>query len=466
MHPIQQLASEVPEIEKRLIGHPSDFMPRLKTVYNDPMFIEWKSKIQFQLQQLIQDNFIVDILSLLNGFNGWNDEQYFHEVAAKLQVLADNIKRYEPKEVDTHKFEQGGDKAMKKNAIEQFIENGVKLQDEYRQHKKDLATSGIADLSGDMPAGMHEWMNSIKIHVKRHLTNHPLYDDMNSVLFHNKNGIKDYDKMMGLLKAISQDMASKNGDIVEDPRQPLRNTIARNMIPNKLPQNSRYLLKEIVESENPIKMIHERFEKSSFQEDELLRSLLRELEDKEYIKISLWADDLPQYIQINNSARTYFEHEEKDTRMVETDSSNRILKDFDVFISHSNADKIGYVNELFLTIKKLGINIFYDSDVLSWGDNWKDTILRGTEQSEFAIIVISESFFGREWTEKELSELLSRQNNIKQKIILPLLHNITVEQLKEKYPSLQYIQSISSDKYSMEQISILLAKELIKRYKE
>ena len=55
---------------------------------------------------------------------------------------------------------------------------------------------------------------------------------------------------------------------------------------------------------------------------------------------------------------------------------------------------------------------------------------------------------------------------MKQKIILPLLHNITVEQLKEKYPSLQYIQSISSNEYSTEQISILLAKELIKRYKE
>jgi len=356
---------------------------------------------------------------------------------------------------------------MENKAIEQFIDAGIKLKEEYQQNKRKLATSGIADLSGDMPASMHEWMSSIKTYVKRHLTNHPLYEDINSVLFHSKNRIQDYNKMMGLLKVLSQDIASsENGDIAEYRKQPLRDNINIKTIQNMLPKNSSSLLKEIVESENPTKMICERFEKCSFQEDEVLRSLLRELEEKGYIKISLWVDGVPQYIQINNSARTYFEIEEEYTLMADADHSNRKLKDYDVFISHANVDKSDYVNELFLTIKKLGINIFYDSDVLSWGDNWKDTILRGTEQSEFAIIVISESFFGREWTERELSEFLQRQNKMKQKIVLPLLYNITFEQLKVKYPLLQYIQSIRSDEYSLEQIAILLAKELIKRYKE
>jgi hypothetical protein len=244
----------------------------------------------------------------------------------------------------------------------------------------------------------------------------------------------------------------------------LHDTITIRTIPNKLPQDSRYLLKEIVESENPTKMICERFEKCSIKEDEVLRSLLRELKDKGYIKI-LWADDVPYTIQIDNSARTYYEIEEEYTLMAEAKNSDRKLKDYDVFISHANADKNDYVNELYLSIKKLGINIFYDKDILSWGDNWKDTILRGTEQSEFAIIVISEGFFGREWTERELSEFLQKQNKMKQKIVLPLIHNITLEQLKVKYPSLRYIQSIRSDEYSVEQIAILLAKELIKRYK-
>lgn len=89
----------------------------------------------------------------------------------------------------------------------------------------------------------------------------------------------------------------------------------------------------------------------------------------------------------------------------------------------------------------------------------------GTANSEFAIIVISENFFGREWTEKELNEFLKQQNESGQKIVLPLLYNVSLEQLKKHYPQLEEIQCISANDYSQEQITILLAKELIKRYR-
>lgn len=138
---------------------------------------------------------------------------------------------------------------------------------------------------------------------------------------------------------------------------------------------------------------------------------------------------------------------------------------YDVFISHANADKLGYVNELKESLDKLRINIFYDKDTLEWGDNWKDKILEGVAKAEFAIIVISENFFGREWTEKELGEFLSRQNQNGQKIILPILHNITVEQLKAKYPAIAEIQALDSAKHSCDEIALKFAAQLIKRLK-
>ena len=175
-------------------------------------------------------------------------------------------------------------------------------------------------------------------------------------------------------------------------------------------------------------------------------------------------------ITLSDSGKNYFinkdaaeKRAEKNIVDVAQTKTNR--KQYDVFISHANADKLDYVDELYLAIRKLGISIFYDSEVLSWGDKWKDVILSGTESSEFAIIVISENFFDREWTERELSEFLNRQNESGQKIILPLLHNITVEDLKAKYPVVGDIQCISTDKYSKDQVTVLLAKELIKRYK-
>lgn len=141
------------------------------------------------------------------------------------------------------------------------------------------------------------------------------------------------------------------------------------------------------------------------------------------------------------------------------------IPDYDVFISHASSDKEEFVEELYQSIKKLGIRIFYDKESLEWGDNWKTAILNGTKKSEFAVIVISENFFGREWTEKELEEFLSRQNRNGQKLILPILHNITLAQLQEKYPSVANIQAIDSKEYTCDQITLMFAKQLIKRLK-
>lgn len=138
---------------------------------------------------------------------------------------------------------------------------------------------------------------------------------------------------------------------------------------------------------------------------------------------------------------------------------------YDVFISHANADKVSYVDKLKLSLDKLKISIFYDKDTLEWGDDWKSKILEGVSKAEFAIIVISENYFGREWTEKELYELMNKQNKNGQKIILPILHNITIKQLKEKYPAIAEIQALDSSKYTCDEIALKFAAQLIKRLK-
>lgn len=141
------------------------------------------------------------------------------------------------------------------------------------------------------------------------------------------------------------------------------------------------------------------------------------------------------------------------------------VPEYDVFISHASKDKADLVEELYQSLNKLGVAIFYDKESLEWGDNWKDRILNGTKKAEFAIIVISENFFDREWTERELSEFLNRQNRNGQKLILPILHNITVSQLQKKYQSVADLQAIDSSKYNCDQIALLFARQLIKRLK-
>lgn len=174
---------------------------------------------------------------------------------------------------------------------------------------------------------------------------------------------------------------------------------------------------------------------------------------------SMWTAVLTQ------KAKTYFSDKETAEAIPMVREEKQMRKQYDVFVSHASRDKLDYVGNLYMALRKLGISIFYDSDVLSWGDNWKEMIISGTDQSEFAIVVISDKFFGREWTERELNEFLQRQNETRQKIILPLLHNISFDELRDHYPALEAIQAIKSSDYSVEEIAIQLAKELIKRYR-
>lgn len=214
-----------------------------------------------------------------------------------------------------------------------------------------------------------------------------------------------------------------------------------------------------------------------------LPEYLRDSAGLQYEKLQMYGE-LSAYVQylsgcmitISETAKTYFEDKEKalareaeaqkvQQKMDLIEASKHTHKKYDVFISHASADKEDYVDPLAVAVKRLGINVFYDTDVLSWGDRWKEVILKGTADSEFAIIVISKNFFDREWTEKELNEFLTQQNESGQKIVLPLLHGITIEDLKAHYAELGDIQCISTDRYTKEEIVILLAKELIKRYK-
>ncbi len=117
---------------------------------------------------------------------------------------------------------------------------------------------------------------------------------------------------------------------------------------------------------------------------------------------------------------------------------------YDVFISHATKDKINYVNKLVEAIKREGLKVFYDQESIEWGDNILEKVNEGLEESTLAVVVISKHFFGRSWTEYELKSLLDRQNSQGVKVIMPILHRITKEQLTAHYPELKNI----SFKYS------------------
>lgn len=208
-----------------------------------------------------------------------------------------------------------------------------------------------------------------------------------------------------------------------------------------------------------------RFDSLSFKDDSILRSQFKTLKDRNMISV-FWSES-PYILVVLEEGLSYFEKKEKlQRRNLRNLTRTYNNKEYDVFISHARKDKLNYVDELFSSIKKLGVRIFYDTEEISWGDNWKQVILNGTAKSEFAIIVISKNFFGRDWTERELDEFLKRQNESGQKTVLPLLYKTTVEEMRERYPKLEDIQALETSEHTKDEIVIYFAKELIKRLKQ
>ena len=114
-----------------------------------------------------------------------------------------------------------------------------------------------------------------------------------------------------------------------------------------------------------------------------------------------------------------------------------------MFVSHANANKEELVDKLTAALSKLDVSIWYDANILVWGDNWKLQIENGLKKCRFGIVVISPEFLGRKWPEKELNDLLQRQNETGEKVVLPLLYKLTVEDMKKQYPQLADFQALT-----------------------
>jgi hypothetical protein len=118
----------------------------------------------------------------------------------------------------------------------------------------------------------------------------------------------------------------------------------------------------------------------------------------------------------------------KDTHMTAT-------YEYDVFISHASEDKEDFVRPLAKELQNRGYRVWYDEISLSWGDNLSSSIDKGISQSKFGIIVLSQNFFKKKWTERELNGFVSKEVN-DEKVILPIWHQVSKKEVLAFSPTL------------------------------
>jgi len=119
---------------------------------------------------------------------------------------------------------------------------------------------------------------------------------------------------------------------------------------------------------------------------------------------------------------------------------------WDVFICHASEDKENFVKPLANALLQKGLKVWYDEFELHLGDSLRRSIDRGLRDSTFGVVVLSHDFFSKEWPQRELDGLAARETSGGQKVILPIWHNITKDDVLLYSPTLADRLAISSAK--------------------
>ena len=126
------------------------------------------------------------------------------------------------------------------------------------------------------------------------------------------------------------------------------------------------------------------------------------------------------------------------------DEKSKSNIEWDVFISHASEDKESIAKPLAESLIKKNIKVWYDEFTLKLGDSLRRTIDKGLTNSKYGAVILSKNFFSKEWPQKELDALVAKEiNGIK--VILPIWHHITKEEVLRFSPILADKLSISTD---------------------
>ena len=111
-------------------------------------------------------------------------------------------------------------------------------------------------------------------------------------------------------------------------------------------------------------------------------------------------------------------------------------EEYDVFVSHATEDKESFSDEFVRILhEEYNLNVWYDAVSIKWGDSIRTEIDKGLKKSKFGVVILSRSYISKYWTNYELEGLFQRESN-GGKLILPIWHNITKQEVQNFSPSL------------------------------
>ncbi len=129
---------------------------------------------------------------------------------------------------------------------------------------------------------------------------------------------------------------------------------------------------------------------------------------------------------------------------------------WDVFISHASEDKDAVARPLRDALARRGITVWLDEAQMKVGHSLRRKIDEGIRSSRFGVVVLSQDFFRKGWTNHELNGLVTRTVAGEQSL-LPIWHDLEADQVRAYSPSLADKVALSTSDQSIEDIADRIA---------
>lgn len=128
--------------------------------------------------------------------------------------------------------------------------------------------------------------------------------------------------------------------------------------------------------------------------------------------------------------------------------------EYDLFLSHASEDKDEVARPLAICLQEIGLRVWYDEFEFRIGDRIITKLNRGINASRFGILILSKSFVdvAKQWTKYEL-ETLESLYVTENRVMFPILHNISVKEIRAFRASLANIYARSTATHTLEEIA-------------
>lgn len=158
------------------------------------------------------------------------------------------------------------------------------------------------------------------------------------------------------------------------------------------------------------------------------------------------------------NANRYSPEEEQLARRVAEIVAAQDAREWDVFLSYAQIDGAKVGRELCARLEALGVRVWFDEVAIQPGVSQARQMDRGLTNAHCGIALLTPAYVaGRFWTERELGVLLGKDT------LIPIVHGITFEQVKEYSGMLSDLAGFDSSKHSVSEMADMIAAAVLRR---